>query len=196
MRGRLSQISRTRLSQTPLLTPIMVDLENPEEAGLAIRTVNLFSFRRQGLPLLVRPISYQGKEGVWVAAIAFHIASSHGDFLEGAIYLNPRNAGDLRLLQCLIKQDRFPILFLTPQLQVMVNHSAKWTVHQRQGLRQMLAQAAPLGISGATVSGANDPDFERGKREFEKICSIKHLLKLQTVGTIRASSPFRGAVLE
>ena len=178
------------------MTPTIVSLAKPEEAGLAIRTANLFSFRRQGLPILIRPISYQGKEGVWVAALAFHLSDSHGNALEGAVYLNPRNAGDSHLLRCLIKQDRLPTLFLSPHLQVGVIHDAEWTVPQRQELRQLLAQALPLGSSSVTVNQAEDLDFERGKREFEKSYSVKQLLQLQPRGPVHAGSPFRGAVLD
>jgi len=196
MTGRLSNTSKTRLSQTPLLTPVMVGLEHPEEAGLALRTANLFSFRRQGLPLIVRPISYQGKEGVWVVAIIFHVSDTRGQAIEGSTYLNPRRSWDLHLLQCLIKQDRFPILFLSPQMHVAVSHNTGWTIHQRQGLRQMLAQAVPLGGNGMTTNGDVDSDFERGKREFEKTYSVENLLKLQTMSPIRSTSPFRGAILD
>lgn len=196
MHGRLSQISKTHLFQTPLLTPVIARLESPDEAGLAVRTANLFSFRRQELPRLIKPISYQGKEGVWIVAIVFHVSDAHGNALEGTVYLNPRKAWDLRLLQCLIKQDQFPILFLSPHLQVVVSHNVGWTVRQRQELRQMLTQATPLGASDAIASEEKDLDFERGKREFEEVYSIKNLFQLRTVGSIRSSSPFRGAVLD
>lgn len=192
----LSPASRTTLLQTPLLTPITVSLEKPEETGLALRTANLFSFRRQDLPLLVRPISYQGKEGIWVTAIAFRIAGSRNDSLEGAAYLNPRNAYDLRLLQHLTKQDRFPVLFFSPSLRVVISQAAKWTVHQRQELRVMLAQAAHARIGDAISRRETDPDFERARQEFQKVYSIEKLLTLQTPGTVRVSSPFRGAVLD
>ena len=74
----LSPASRATLLQTPLLTSIAVSLEKPEETGLALRTANLFSFRRQDLPLLIKPLSYQGKEGIWVVVIAFRIATPPG----------------------------------------------------------------------------------------------------------------------
>jgi hypothetical protein len=171
-------------------------LEKSEETGLALRTANLFSFRRQGLPRLVRPLSYQGKEGIWLAALAFRIAGSRTDSLEGAAYLNPRNAYDLRLLQHLTKQDRFPVLFFSPTLRVVISQSAEWTVHQRQELRVMLVQATHVRVSGAISRRETDPDFERARQEFEKIYSIEKLLTLQTAGTVRVSSPFRGAVLD
>lgn len=192
----LSPTSTTALLQTPLLTPIPVSLAKTEETGLALRTANLFSFRRQDLPLLVKLLSYQGKEGVWVAAIAFRLVGSRHDRLEGATYLNPRNASDLRLLHHLTKQDHLPVLFFSPTLRVVIRQAAEWTVHQRQELRVMLTQAAPARIGGATSGKEADPDFERARREFEKVYSIEKLLTLQTAGAVRASSPFRGAVLD
>jgi hypothetical protein len=173
----------------------VVSLEKPEETGLALRIANLFSFRRPGLPLLVRPLSYQGKEGIWLAALAFRIAGSRTASLAGAAYLNPRNAYDLRLLHHLTKQDRFPVLFFSPTLRVIISQAAEWTVHQRQELRVMLTQAAHAPVGGATSKEA-DPDFERARQEFEKIYSIEKLLTLQTARTVRVSSPFRGAVLD
>ncbi|MGE0680104.1 MAG: hypothetical protein AB7P69_04205 [Candidatus Binatia bacterium] len=173
-----------------------MSLEKPEETGLALRTANLFSFRRQNLPLLVKPLSYQGKEGVWVAAIAFRIVGSRNDSFEGAIYLNPWSAYDLPLLQHLTKQDCFPVLFFSPTLRVAVSQAVEWTVHQRQELRVMLAQAAYACLDDAISKRETDPDFERARQEFEKVYSIEKLLTLQTAGTARVSSPFRGAVLD
>jgi hypothetical protein len=155
----------------------------------------LFSFRRQEAPPLVRPISYQGKEGIWVAAIAFHI-TGFTNSLEGAAYLNPRSTFDLRLLHLLITQDRFPVLFFNPSLRIVISQATEWTVHQRQELRVMLAQAAYARVGDEIFRRETDPDFERAKQEFEKVYSIEKLLTLQTTGTVRASSPFRGAVLD
>lgn len=192
----LSSASRTALLQTPLLTPIAVGLEKPEATGLALRTANLFSFRRQDLPLLVKPLSYQGKEGVWVVAIAFRLAGSHNPALEGATYLNPRNADDLRLLQHLTKQERFPILFFSPTLRIVIRQTTEWTVHQRQELRVMLSQTVHARIDEAISRREPDPDFEQVRREFEQIYSIEKLLTLHTLGTVRAASPSRGVVLD
>lgn len=196
MERLLSDAAKTALLHTPLSTPIAVGLENPEETGLAIRTAKLFAFRRRGLPLLVRPLSYQGKEGIWAAALAFRIVGHHKELLEGAVYLNPQNAFDLQLLQQLILQDQFPVLFLSPRLQTMINHVAEWTVHHRQELRMMLAQAAHAHGSTPLAVQETDPDFERVKQEFEKMYSIPTLLTLTTAGMVRASSPFRGVVLD
>lgn len=196
MAKRLSPASRTTLLHTPQLTPIMVSLAKPEETGFALRTANLFSFRRQDLSLLVRPISYQGKEGIWVAAIAFRIAGSRTTSLEGAAYLNPRSAADLRLLQHLTKQDCFPILFFSPTLRIAIRQAAEWTVHYRQELRVMLAQAMYARIDDTISRKAMDPDFEQARQEFEQMYPIEKLLALQPTGTDRVSSPFRGAVLE
>jgi len=196
MAQRLSQSSQALLLQTPLLTPTVIGLEQPEETALAIRTANLFPFRQPGLPILIRPISYQGKEGIWLAILAFRIKDSHKKFFEGAGYLNPRNAEDWRLLQHLIKQERLPILFLSPRLRIVISHAAEWTAPQRQELRLLLTQAPRVRTSGAVFGEGMDPDFERVKREFAQIYSIQNLLMLQPGGIIRPASPFRGAVLD
>lgn len=196
MERLLSDAAKTALLHTPLSTPIAVGLEQPEETGLAIRTTRLFAFRRHGLPLLVRPLSYQGKEGIWAAALAFRIVGHHKELLEGVVYLNPQNAFDVQLLQQLILQDQFPILFLSPRLRTMISHVAEWTVHHRQELRMMLAQAAHVRVNNSLAAHEADPDFERVKQEFEKMYAIQKLLTLPTAGMIRAASPFRGAVLD
>ena len=196
MNRRLPHLAKTLLLQSPLLTPIAVGLDKPAETALAIRTANLFSFRQQGLPFLIRPLSYQGKEGVWMAVIAFHIGGAHKAFLEGAVYLNPRDAYDLQLLQHLMTQDRFPILFLSPGLRVIISHAAEWTVHHRQELRLMLAQMTHGRGSGVLADGGADPDFERVRQEFDKLYAIENLLRFQPEGTARVSSSFRGAVLD
>lgn len=195
MNIRLTQRSHNVLLQAPLQTPLVVGLEQPEETALALRVVDLFSFRRSELRLTVKPISYQGKEGAWVVAIIFQIAGLPTGSLEGAAYLNPRKADDLQLLQSLTKQERLLILFSSPRLRVVVSHSAPWTVDQRQELRLALAQMG-RGQLGNDPQNEEDLEFARVKQEFERLYSVKHLLTAHTIREMHVSSPFKGAVLD
>jgi hypothetical protein len=195
MNTRLTPRSHNALLQAPLQTPLVVGLERPEETALALRTVDLFSFRRPALSLTVKPISYQGKEGAWVIAIIFQIAGIPTGSLEGAAYLNPRKAHDLPLLQSLIKQERLLILFYSPRLQVVVSRTATWTVDQRQELRLTLAHMSRAQL-GDHPHDEEDQDFARVRQEFERIYTVKNLLTTHTTREIRVSSPFKGAVLD
>ena len=66
MKATLVQAHRTALLQTLLATPVLVGLEKSQETALAMRVTDLFSFRRQGLPITVKAIGYQGKEGTQI----------------------------------------------------------------------------------------------------------------------------------
>lgn len=195
MNTRLTQRSQNALLQVPLQTPLVVGLERPEETALALRTVDLFSFRRSELSLTVKPIGYQGKEGTWMVAIIFQIAGISIDSLEGAAYLNPRKAHDLQLLQSLIKQERLLTLFYSPRLRVVVSRTASWTVDQRQELRLTLAQMSRVQL-GDHLDDEEEQDFERVRQEFERIYTVKNLLMTRTTGAVRVSSLFKGAVLD
>lgn len=195
MNIRLTQRSHNVLLQALLQTPLMVGLEQPEETALALRVVDLFSFRRSELRLTVKPISYQGKEGAWVVAIIFQIAGIPTGSLEGAAYLNPRKADDLQLLQSLTKQERLLILFYSPRLRVVVSRPAPWTVDQRQDLRLALAQMGRVQ-QGENQQAEEDPEFTRVKKEFERLYSVNHLLTAHTIREMHVSSPFKGAVLD
>jgi hypothetical protein len=195
MHTRLSRPTRDALLQAALLTPLAVGLERPEETALALRTADLFSFRRPGLPLTVRPFGYQGKEGAWVIAVVFHLESATRRAFEGVAYLNPRKADDLHLLHLLTKQEQLPVIFFSSQLRVAVSHRAEWTVHHRQDLRLTLAQIGHARI-GEAHGRETDPDFERVKGEFERLYSAPRLLKTHGAGEIRLSSSFKGAVLD
>jgi hypothetical protein len=195
MNTRLTQRSQHALLQALLQTPLVVGLERPEETALALRTLDLFSFRRPALSLTVKPISYQGKKGAWVVAIIFQIAGISTGSLKGAAYLNPRKAHDLQLLQSLIKQERLLILFYSPRRQVVVSRTAMWTIDQRQELRLTLAQMNRAQL-GEHLGNEEDPDFDRVRQEFERIYTVKNLLNMSAAGEVRVSSPFKGAVLD
>jgi hypothetical protein len=183
------------LLRAPLQTPLVVGLEKPEETALAFRTTDLFSFRRSGLSLTVKPIGYQGKEGAWVVAIIFRISDLPTGALEGAAYLNPRKVHDLQLLQSLTKQERVLLFSYSPRLRGMVSRTAAWTVDQRQDLRLILAQMSRAPF-GSHLEHETDPDFERVRQEFERIYTVKNLLTTRVTEDVRVSSPFKGAVLD
>lgn len=195
MDTQLSQHSKRALLNTELHTPTLVGLENPHEAALAMRTTDLFPLRRSGLRLMVKPICYQGKEGIWIVAIIFQIAGIPTGTLEGAAYLNPCKMYDLTLLQSLIKQEQLLILFYSPRLRVVVSRPAPWTVHQRQDLRLTLAQMGRVQ-QGENQQAEEDPEFTRVKKEFERIYSVTHLLITHTSRATHFSSPFKGAMLD
>jgi hypothetical protein len=195
MKATLVQAHRTALLQTPLATPVLIGLEKSQEAALAIRVTDLFSVRRQGLPITVRAIGYQGKEGTWIVAVAFRIAGTPVAPFAGAAYVNPRQEDGLRLLQRLATQERLPFLFLSPSLRVVVRQEAGWSVHHRQEVRLLLAQMAHVQTN-KRLTGGEDLDFERAKKEFQDLYSIKTLLVVHPRSEVRPSSPFRGVVLE
>jgi hypothetical protein len=195
MNTRLTQQFQNALLQVPLQTPLVVGLERPEETALALRTVDLFSFRRSELRLTVKPISYQGKEGAWVVAIIFQIADIPSGSLEGVAYLNPRKAHDVQLLQSLIKQERLLILFHSPRLRIVVSRTAAWTIDQRQELRLALAQMSRVQL-GDHPHDEEDQDFARVRQEFEQIYTVKNLLMTRPTGEVRVSSSFKGVVLD
>src|SRR5262245_32477225 len=142
MKMTFSPSSRAFLLQQPLATPILVRLEKPADTALALRVTDLFSFRRPGLPITVRAIGYQAKEGTWVIAVAFRIAGIPVAPLEGVVYINPHSEADCSLLQPLATQERLPFLFLSPHLKIVISEEALWSVHHRQEIRLLLAQVA------------------------------------------------------
>jgi len=195
MKATLVQAHRTALLQTLLATPVLIGLEKSQETALAMRVTDLFSFRRQGLPITVKAIGYQGKEGTWVVTVAFRIAGTPVAPFEGAAYANPRQEDGLRLLQRLATQERLPFFFLSPHLKVVVRQEAGWSVHHRQEVRLLLAQMAHVQTSKRLTEGEG-LDFERAKKEFQDLYSIKTLLVVHPRSEVRLSPPFRGVVLE
>ncbi|MBI3303308.1 MAG: hypothetical protein HYZ72_14680 [Deltaproteobacteria bacterium] len=195
MKASIPQTYRAALLQLPVLTPILIGLEKPEETGLAMRVPNLFSFRRAGIPISIRPVGYQGKEGTWVVVIAFGIAAERTPLMEGAVYVNPLQEDEHRLLQHLAKQERLPFLFLSPRLKVAVRQDAGWSVYHRQEVRMLLAQMGHSRPDKKPVREV-DPDFERARKEFESLYSVKTLLAAHTHSDVWVSSSFRGVVLD
>ena len=195
MKATLVRAHRTALLQTSLATPVLIDLEKSQETALAIRVADLFSFRRQGLPSRVRAIGYQGKEGTWMVAVAFRITGTPVAPFAGAAYVNPRQEDGQRLLQRLAMQERLPFLFFSPHLRVVVRQEAGWSVHHRQEVRLLLAQIAQAQTD-KRLTGSEDLDFDRAKKEFQDLYSIRTLLAAHPRSEVRLSSPFRGVVLE
>ncbi|HEV8718907.1 MAG TPA: hypothetical protein VGX03_39565 [Candidatus Binatia bacterium] len=195
MKTTIPQTYRTSLLQQPTATPILVCLEKSADTALAMRVADLFSFRREGLPITARAIGYQGKEGTWVVTVAFRIAGTAVAPLEGVAYANPRYEDDLHLLQSLATQERLPFLFLSPHLKVVIQQEATWSVHHRQEVRLLLAQVAHAQTN-KRLAGDEDLDFDRARKEFQELYSVSTLLAAQPRKDIRMPSPFRGVVLE
>ena len=195
MKTLISPAHRALLLQQPTATPILVRLEKSADTALAMRVTDLFSFRRQGLPITARAIGYQAKEGTWVVAVVFRIAGTPVTPLEGAAYVNPRHEDDLHLLQSLATQERLPFLFLSPHVKVVIRQEATWSVHHRQEVRLLLAQVAHAQTHNRPA-GDEDHDFARARKEFQDLYSVSTLLAVHPRKDMRVSSPFRGVVLE
>ena len=195
MKTTISPAYRTLLLQQPAVTPILVRLEKSADTALAMRVADLFSFRRQGLPITARAIGYQGKEGTWVVTVAFRVAGTPVALLEGVAYANPRHEDDLFLLQSLATQERLPFLFLSPHLKVVIRQEATWSVHHRQEVRLLLAQVAHAQTN-KRLARDEDLDFARARKEFQELYSVSTLLTAHPRKDMRVPSPFRGVVLE
>lgn len=195
MKVSIPQSYRAVLLQTPPATPICISLGNPAETALAMRVAELFSFRRAGIAITAKPVGYQGKEGIWVVALAFRVASRPAAPFESVAYLNPRRAEDLLLLQHLTKQDQLPFVFFSPHLKVSVRQAAPWSVEQRYEVRMLLARF-DHGKREREQGNETDPDFEKAKAEFRRLYSVRTLLSAHPQREAHISSPFRGAVLD
>ncbi len=195
MRVNISKAYQTVLLHRPVHTPVLVGMETSEETALAMRVHNLFSFRRQGIPVTAKPIGYQAKEGTWVIAVAFGIVGTPDVPVTGVSYLNPRQADDHRLLQHLAKQEQLLFFFLSPLLKVAVKQNAGWSVQRRQEVRLILARM-DHSLPDKRHSEDIDPDFEQAKKEFQSRYSTKTLLANFFPSGTGLSSPFRGVVLD
>jgi hypothetical protein len=187
MRVNISKAYQSVLLHRPIHTPILVSLEKPEETALAVRVHNLFSFRRQGIPVTAKPIGYQGREGTWVVAVAFGIVSTPAAPVTGAAYLNPRQVDDYRLLQHLAKQEQLPFFFLSPRLKVAVRQGADWSLQHRQEVRMLLARM-DHSLPDKRQNQSMDPDFEQAKRELQSRYPTKTLLAGYPQGEVWVSS--------
>ena len=85
---------KARLLTLPMAIPLLLPWgHSSDESALAIPVDTLFRYRRVDLSTAVRLVGTQGKEGVWIVAIAFRIIASGGFSSEGLAYLNPRQEG-------------------------------------------------------------------------------------------------------
>ena len=205
MKVNLAKVYHARLLQHEFYTPVLIGLERHQETGLAVRVHDLFSFRREGAPITVRLVGYQGREGVWLIAVAFRIARIMTDVqsrLEGVAYLNPRRSADYRLFQNLAKQDGFPLLFLNDSLKVGVGQEVIWSVYNRQQVRVLLNQLdhvlpEVVGQGGQNHQEYKDPIFEAVCTEFQTRHSVETLLATQPHANGMSITPsFQGVVLE
>ena len=196
MKVNIAKGYHARLYQQAFYAPILVGLTGRRKTGLAMRVRELFSFRREGLPITVRLVGYQGREGVWLVAVAVRIATDAESLLEGIAYLNPRQADDYHLLHHLAQQEGFPLLFLNDSLKVGVGQEVVWSVHNRQQVRVLLHQLDHVLPELREDSGA-DADFSAIRQEFHARHSVQSLLAAQPhVTGVSFGSSFRGVVLE
>jgi len=152
--------------------------------------------RREGLPITVRLVGYQGREGVWLVAVAVRIATDADSLLEGIAYLNPRQADDYHLLHHLAQQEGFPLLFLNDSLKVGVGQEVVWSVHNRQQVRVLLHQLDHI-LPELREDGGADADFSAIRQEFHARHSVQSLLAAQPhVTGVSFGASFRGVVLE
>ena len=204
MKVNLAQAYHARLLQHEFYTPILIGLERRQETGLALRVHDLFSFRREGMPITVRLVGYQGREGVWLIAVAFRLAITTDvqSQLEGVAYLNPRRSADYRLFQNLAKQNGFPLLFLNDNLKVGVGQEVVWSVYNRQQVRVLLHQLDHIlpevvGQGRQEQRKQEDTVFGAVCTEFQTRHSVETLLATQPHANGMSISPsFQGVVLE
>ncbi len=195
MKGPMASFEGRLLLHEPLDTPVLVHLEKGKEVGVALRVGELFSFRRKGIPVCIRPVGWQGKEGIWVVALVFRMLKGRNTPWEAGAYLNPRKKGGLEILRYLTKQERLPFFFLTPDLRTMIRREVLWSSGQRQEVRRLLLQIEHSATTPLLEEG-EDREFEEAKGQFQRLYSVQALLATQGQRTTRIVCPFRGAVLD
>ena len=108
MKVHFTPASTEVLRQSPLYSPVLVTTNQNGahgETAFAMRVDELFSFRRPLRSFLLKYIGYQGKEGIWVVAVAFRLGTVADRQLEGRVYLNPRWQADYIVLQSMALQE-------------------------------------------------------------------------------------------
>jgi hypothetical protein len=196
----MSSVLRARdkeaLLRAPLATPQLIKLEATEETALAMRTADLFSFRRTGLSVSAQLLGYQAKEGVWVVAVHFCVLGSFSPSLTGRVYLNPQEPRALELLYPLAKQERLPFLLFSPQLKITIRQQAPWSVQQRQEARLLLAHLQHGAGEEASFTSMQGAEFERARQEFERVYAGTSAPGATLSSGQTPLSPSRGVVLE
>jgi hypothetical protein len=195
-RTTIARPDECALLDAPPFTPMLLALGSPEEATLAMRVEELFSFRRTQRSAAIQLFGYQAKEGVWVVVVAFHLSPLPTGSFTGKLYMNPREAQTMTLLSLLAKQERFSFVFFSPHLKVMVAHQAPWTVHHRQEVRLLLAHLQHSSRAHPFPTTQSDPEFARACQEFEQAAAGKALLFPALKNDLGPVSPSRGVVLE
>ncbi len=207
MKVHFTPASAEALRQTPLFSPVLVTTKQNGahgETAFAMRVDELFSFRRPPQSFLLKCIGYQGKEGIWVVAVAFLLGTVADRWLEGRVYLNPRRQADYIVLQSMALQEHVSFFFVNESLGSAVPQDRTWSVEERYGVRLLLSQieraghAAQSGQSELenTLRGEDDPEFDCAKEKFHTRVSLCALLATRTSLGQAVSPVFRGAVLE
>ncbi|HXG20757.1 MAG TPA: hypothetical protein VNN62_16990 [Methylomirabilota bacterium] len=196
----MSSVLRARdkeaLLRAPLATLQLIKLAATEETALAMRTADLFSFRRPGISVSAQLLGYQAKEGVWVVAVHFCALGSFSTPLTGIVYLNPQEPRVLELLYPLARQERLPLLLFSPQLKITIRQQAPWSVQQRQEARLLLAHLRHYAGEGVSLTSMQGAEFERARQEFERVYAGKSAPSLTLSSSQTLLSSFRGVVLE
>lgn len=207
MKVHLAPASAEALRQAPLYGPVLVTTNRNcahRETALAMRVDELFSFRRPLQPFLLKCIGHQGKEGVWVVAVAFRLGTVSDRQLEGRVYLNPRRQADYTLLQYMALQEHVSFFFVNDTFSSAVTQDRTWSVEERYGVRLLLSQIDRAGQTdqsgqselGNKTQGEGDPEFVCAKEEFHTCVSLHTLLATRTPLGPAVSPVFRGVVLE
>ena len=194
MKVNLPPLWQARLLTLPRSIPLLLPWGHTSDEVLAIPVDTLFRYRRVDLSTTVRLVGTQGKEGVWIVAVAFRVIGSRSFSSEGLAYLNPRQEEGRQLLRAFTLQERLPLIFLPP-LTVAVRQETAWSVSHRQEARLLLAQV-DYTVGGRMLHGERDSDFERTRDEFQQEYTAALLLSGQQGCETLLSSPLRGVVLD
>lgn len=186
------QAALSRLAPT---APALICLEHPQQVAVAMRVADLFSLRRARFTATTTLLGYEGKEGVWVVAIVFRLASGRDPLHQGIVYLNPHRTHDTLCLRHLTTQEGLPFLFLSPRLAITVRKDGPWGIQQRQQARLLLARLDSVATE-ENVHSHTDLAFEAVKAEFERLYPLATLLSPSAQRHLPRSFSSRGAVLD
>jgi len=207
MKAHFTPASAEALRQTPLYSPVLVTTNQNGahgETAFAMRVDELFSFRRPLRSFLLKYIGYQGKEGIWVVAVAFRLGTVADWHLEGRVYLNPRWQADYIVLQSMALQEHVSFFLVNDSIRSAVSQDRAWSVEERYGVRLLLSQIDQTGHADQSgqselenkIREEDDPEFVCAKEEFHTGVSLHALLATRTLLGQAVLPVFRGAVLE
>lgn len=173
---QLPEHIKKTLLHFPVWTPTLIGItrQGQDQTALALRVEALKPFRQKDLPITIQIAAYKAASGIWVFALAFRVADNPNDPLEGDVYMNPRQEHDAGLLENITKQNQFPVLFFSHDLNEQVGKAISWHPQQQIEVRNMLGTA--WVEPKKRLQGNFDDEFEKAKREFQKQFTVKHIL--------------------